>query len=217
MRRIIASLVPAAAGQAFGPAAFAAMVAGATYPPLALCHPMKFARRRCLHLPLLLACAAMGAGCDALQRTDSFMGFITPYRIPIVQGNAITKEQAALIRPGLTRLQVRDVLGSPLLTDPFHAARWDYVFTLRREGAEPQRRMVVVQFEGDRVKSMQAPADLPSEREFVAQLGGKPDRTAARLELSEEERQALPPPKVREAAPPEPIGAVREYPPLEAS
>ena len=71
---------------------------------------------------LLLLCAALSlTGCEALQRTDSLFGLITPYRIDIVQGNAITKEQAALIKPGLARAQVREVLGTPLVADPFHA------------------------------------------------------------------------------------------------
>jgi outer membrane protein assembly factor BamE len=168
-------------------------------------------------VPGLLAACALAAGCDALQRTDSFMGFITPYRIDIVQGNAITKEQAALIKPGLTRLQVRDVLGSPLLADPFHVSRWDYVFTLRRPGTDAQRRAVTVHFDGDRVKAIEASADLPSEREFVSTLGRASKPRDVKLELSEDERRALPPPKAREAAPAEPIGALREYPPLEAS
>ncbi|MBX3637196.1 MAG: outer membrane protein assembly factor BamE, partial [Rubrivivax sp.] len=81
--------------------------------------------RRSLAIPCLLAAAALLAGCESLQRTDSFLGVITPYRIDIVQGNAITREQAALVRPGLTRLQVRDILGTPLIADPFHANRWD--------------------------------------------------------------------------------------------
>ena len=118
---------------------------------------------------LLVACIAL-AGCESLDRTDSLFGLITPYRIDIVQGNAVTKEQLALIKPGATRLQVRDVLGTPLLADPFHADRWDYLFTLRRPGAELQRRSVVVFFDGDRVKSVEAPNDLPTEREFVASI-----------------------------------------------
>jgi outer membrane protein assembly factor BamE len=167
-----------------------------------------------LALPIVcVACAAL-AGCEALQRTDSFMGFITPYRIDIVQGNAITKEQAALIKPGLSRLQVRDILGTPLLTDPFHADRWDYIFTLRRPGAEAQRRSVVVHFDGDSVKSIEAP-ELPSEREFVASISRFRDARAPKLELSEAERSALPMPPRREAPPAEPVGPVREYPPLE--
>ena len=167
-------------------------------------------------LPLLpFVCAAL-TGCESLQRTDSFMGFITPYRIDIVQGNAITKEQAALIKPGMSRLQVRDVLGTPLLTDPFHANRWDYIFTLRRPGAELQRRSVVVHFEGDSVKAIEAP-ELPSEREFVASISRFSDVRAPKLELSEAERSALPIPPRREAPPAEPVGPGREYPPLEKS
>jgi outer membrane protein assembly factor BamE len=157
------------------------------------------------------------AGCESLQRSDSFLGVITPYRIDIVQGNVITKEQIALVRPGLTRLQVRDVLGSPLLADPFHADRWDYLFTLRRPGTEPQRRSVIVWFEAERVKAVEAPPDLPSEREFVASISRFKDPRAPRLELSNDERAALPPPKRREAPAPEPIGPVRDYPPLEGS
>ncbi len=164
-------------------------------------------------LPALL----LAAGCDSLQRSDSFLGVITPYRIDIVQGNAVTKEQMALIRPGLTRLQVRDVLGSPLLADPFHANRWDYLFTLRRPGTELQRRSVIVHFDGERVKSVEAPDDLPSEREFVASISRYKDPRAPRLELSADERAALPPPRRREAPAAEPIGPVRSYPPLEGS
>lgn len=163
-------------------------------------------------LPALLSLA----GCESLQRTDSLFGLLTPYRIDIVQGNAITQEQAALIKPGLSRLQVRDVLGTPLLADPFHADRWDYIFTLRRPGAQPQRRSVVVRFEGDVVKSIEAP-ELPSEREFVASISRFKDIRAPKLELTADERAALPPPPRREAPPAEPMGPVREYPPLEKS
>jgi outer membrane protein assembly factor BamE len=164
----------------------------------------------------LLAAAALLAGCESLQRTDSLFGVITPYRIDIVQGNAITQEQAAAIKPGMTRLQVRDVLGTPLMTDPFRANRWDYIFTLRRPGAEAQRRSVVVFFDGDAVKSIEAPT-LPSEREFVASISRFKDIKAPKLELTEAERAALPVPAKREAPAAEPIGPVREYPPLEKS
>ncbi len=173
--------------------------------------------RRCLS-PLLAGLALAGglSGCESLQRTDSLFGLITPYRIDIVQGNAITKEQAELIKPGMSRLQVRDILGTPLLTDPFHAQRWDYLFTLRRPNTALQRRSVVVTFEGDVVKGIEA-GELPSEREFVASISRFKDVRAPKLELSEDERKALPIP-VRPPAPPaEPEGPVRSYPPLDAS
>ena len=172
--------------------------------------------RRLLLIPCALAAVLTLAGCEALQRTDSLIGIITPYRIDIVQGNAVTKEQAALLKPGLSRLQVRDLLGTPLVADPFHANRWDYIFTLRRPGAQAQRRSVVVIFDGDVVKSVDAP-ELPSEREFVASISRFKDLRAPKLELSEEERKALPLPPKPAAPVVEPVGPTRDYPPLEKS
>lgn len=180
--------------------------------PRGLRHPLL----RAAALALALAGTAGLTGCESLQRTDSLFGLITPYRIDIVQGNAITREQAAAVRPGMSRLQVRDILGTPLLTDPFHAQRWDYLFTLRRPNAEPQRRSVVVFFEGDVVQRVEA-GELPSEREFVASISRFRNLREPKLELSEEERRALPMP-VRPPAPPvEEVGPTRSFPPLEAS
>ena len=169
-----------------------------------------------------LAGLAALSGCTLVSRTmsDGITSVITPYRVEVVQGNVVTKEQIAAIKPGTPSSRVREVLGSPLLADAFHAQRWDYVFVIRRPGTEPQQRAVVVLFDGDNVKSVEAP-DLPSELEFVASIS-KPERHGSppKLELTDEERAALPPPPKSEpavttaAAPPQ--GAAREYPPLEA-
>jgi outer membrane protein assembly factor BamE len=159
--------------------------------------------------------ALLLAGCGSLQTSDHFLGFITPYRIEVVQGNVLTREQVALVKPGQTRTQVRDILGSPLLTDIFHVDRWDYVFTIRRQGAQPQQRKVVVLFEGEQLKSIDAP-DLPSERDFVASIDThKTPRKTPKLALTPEEIKALPVPPKPEAAASAPEGPVRSYPPLE--
>ena len=161
-----------------------------------------------------IAAAALLGGCQSLQSSDNFLGVVTPYRIDIVQGNVLTKEQVERVKVGMTRNQVSDLLGSPLLTDPFHADRWDYVFTIRRQGAEPQRRSAVLMFEGDKLKSIDAP-EMPEERAFVASINTFKPRAQPLLALSEEQRKALPvPPKV-EAAASAPEGPVRSYPPLE--
>ena len=174
----------------------------------------------CAAAALLLAlagCSSYDAWRQSLQSSDSFLGVITPYRIEIVQGNVVTKEQMAAVSPGMTRTQVRDVLGSPLLADIFHADRWDYVFTIKRQGTEPQRRSIVLLFEGDALKTIDAP-DLPSEEEFVASISPlKRDLKLPPLELSEEQRKALPVPSRPEARASEPIGPLRSYPPLEGA
>jgi outer membrane protein assembly factor BamE len=169
----------------------------------------------------LLAAAALAAlaGCQSLQSSDSFLGVITPYRIEIVQGNVVTQEQVQAVRRGMSRAQVRDILGSPLLTDVFHADRWDYVFTIRRQGAEPQRRSIVVRFDGEVMKSIETGGELPSEREFVASIDTfKTRRNAPPLELTPDQVEALPVPR-RPPAPEPPAAApaapARTYPPLE--
>lgn len=164
---------------------------------------------------LLAAGLALG-GCQSLQTSDSFFGVITPYRVEIVQGNVITKEQAALIKPGVSRAQVRDTLGSPLLTDVFHGDRWDYVFTIRRQGAEPQLRRVIVLFDGETLKSIDTGGELPAERDFVASIDTyKSSRSAPTLELTPEQIKALPIPPRPAPVLPEPAAPERVYPPLE--
>ena len=170
-------------------------------------------------LPLGLTVAALLgiAGCQSmLQSSDSFLGVVTPYRVEVVQGNVITSEQVAVIKPGMNRAQLRDVLGTPLLTDAFHADRWDYVFTIRRPGTEPQSRRVVVLFTGDVFKSIDTGGALPSEREFVASIDSfKTARNAPPLELTPEQVKVLPVPPKPAVVEAEPIGPTREYPPLE--
>jgi outer membrane protein assembly factor BamE len=162
--------------------------------------------------------AAMLAGCQSLQSSDNFLGFITPYRLEVVQGNVVTREQAALVKPGMSRSQVRDILGSALLTDPFHADRWDYVFTIKRQGAEPQARAIVVQFDGETLKSIETGGELPAEREFVASIDtAKTRRAPPVLVLTEEQRKALPAPPRPSAADAIPDAAARSYPPLEVT
>ncbi len=164
-----------------------------------------------------LALASL-AGCSAMQpTTDKVLGVVTPYKIDIMQGNVVTQELAAVIKPGMSREQVRDLLGSPLLTSAFHADRWDYVFTLRRQGVEPQKRSVVAWFKDGKLDKLDAPADLPSERDFVTSV--RPQRKGGAepvLALTDEQKKALPPPvKTESPATVQPQGAARTYPPLE--
>ncbi|HEY8555051.1 MAG TPA: outer membrane protein assembly factor BamE [Burkholderiales bacterium] len=77
-------------------------------------------------------------------------GCIQPYRIAIEQGNVVTDEMLEKLKPGLTRSQVRFLLGTPLITDPFHPERWDYVHVYKEHAGAPARtRKLTVIFEGD--------------------------------------------------------------------
>ena len=166
-----------------------------------------------------LICAAALGGCQSLQSSDNLLAALTPYRIEVVQGNVVTREQVALVKPGQSRAQVRDVLGSPLLTDAFHNNRWDYVFTIRRQGAEPQLRRVVVMFDGESLKSIDTGGELPAERDFVASIDTfKTSRNAPPLALSDAQLKALPvpaKPAAGSASSAQADAPLREYPPLE--
>ena len=158
----------------------------------------------------LVACGSL----DSASR--KIAGAVTPYKMDIVQGNFVSKEQAAAVKPGMSRTQVRDILGTPLLTSVFHADRWDYVFTFKRQGLEPQSRKVTVFFNGDVMDHMDADA-LPTEAEFVASMdSGRKVVKVPVLEMSEESLKQLPAPaKVVEPPVLPPLPA--SYPPLESS
>ena len=83
------------------------------------------------------------AGCGFVPRIPG----ITPYRIEIQQGNFISQDMVAQLKPGMSKEQVRLALGTPLLTDIFHADRWDYVFWRERAGKKREQRKLTVFFE----------------------------------------------------------------------
>ena len=154
-------------------------------------------------------------GCGGLNSASSRVaGIVTPYKMDIVQGNFVSKEQAAALQPGMSRPQVRDILGSPLLVSMFHADRWDYVFTFRRQGFEPQSRKVTVYFKGDGLERFDAD-ELPTEAEFVASLdSGRPTGKVPVLEASEENLAKFAP--AAKVAEPKALPPLRDsYPPLE--
>ncbi len=71
---------------------------------------------------------------------------IGPYRADVQQGNALPAEAIQKLRPGMSKQQVRYLLGTPLVTDPFHQDRWDYVYSLRHGNGKTVRRMLSLQF-----------------------------------------------------------------------
>ena len=165
-------------------------------------------------------CLAIGAALMACSSFDNASGrlasIVTPYQIDVVQGNFVSSEQIALLKTGMSRQTVRDILGTPLLQSVFHAERWDYVFTFKRKGEEPQRRKVTVFFKDDGLDRFDADA-LPTESEFVASLdSGRKVVKVPLLEASEESLKQFPP--VAKAAPeaPKPLPPLpSSYPPLE--
>ena len=176
------------------------------------------------HLPhdlrILLAaatCAALSACGTVDGVTGRIASSITPYRVEVVQGNFVSREQVESLRPGMTRQQVKEVLGTPLLTSVFHADRWDYVFTLKRQGVDPQARRLTVYFKGNQMERFEGDT-MPSEAEFVATLdksahkGKVPELQASEAELSKYQNTPAAPAAAPAGLPPPPAS----YPPLES-
>ncbi|HEX2566691.1 MAG TPA: outer membrane protein assembly factor BamE [Burkholderiales bacterium] len=94
---------------------------------------------------LCLASAALLSACSYMPRIPG----VTPYRIDIQQGNYVSQEMVSQLKPGMTKEQVQATLGTPLLTDVFHADRWDYIYTLdAADGRKEQRKLTAYFKEG---------------------------------------------------------------------
>lgn len=162
-------------------------------------------------------CSSVRNAGSSLASPETMFGVLQPYRVEVVQGNVVTKEAMAQVQPGMTRAQVRDTLGTPVLTDVFHDNRWDYIFTIAKQGVTPQQRRVSLFFKGNVLERVEADA-LPTEREFVASVesSGKSATGAKTPDLTAAQVAALPVPVKPAASRKVPQGADRAYPPLEA-
>lgn len=92
-------------------------------------------------LLISLAMACLGA--------CSFVGFPGVYKIDVEQGNIVTQEMADQLKPGMSRRQVRFILGTPLIEDSFNQDRWDYLYVKRNGPNVLSESLITVVFEGD--------------------------------------------------------------------
>lgn len=141
-------------------------------------HPLALASLRTVALAFagcaLLASCSVGKNQPGSINTSSInpVNWLTPYKVDVIQGNFVSREQVAQLRPGLTRDQVKGLLGTPLLASLFHADRWDYVFTLQRQGVEKQSYKYTVYFNGDQLVKFEGDT-MPSETDFIEKLDNK--------------------------------------------
>jgi outer membrane protein assembly factor BamE len=142
------------------------------------------ASNRAVLFAALLAASLLGAG-----------GCV--YRPNIQQGNLLKTEDVDQVTVGMTRSQVRYLLGTPMLADPFDPQRWDYLYTFRR-GREDRmdRAHFIVYFEGDKVSKVEKP-DLPEPPRI------DPEQEKAKKKLLEEQeaREPPPPPSIQQPQP----------------
>jgi outer membrane protein assembly factor BamE len=123
---------------------------------------------------LALFCAACGSYSANLPS-------IKPYKMDIQQGNVVTPKMLMQLRPGMSKAQVRFIMGTPLLINSFHADRWDYFYQMRKGGKIIEQRRVTLEFEGDslaRVRGDVIPAG--SDTSTVAEPAKEPAQSTAK-------------------------------------
>jgi outer membrane protein assembly factor BamE len=111
-----------------------------------------------LLLPLLLA------GC-----------FLVPHKIEVQQGNVVDRKMVEKLKLDMTRSQVRFVMGTPLIADPFHPDRWDYVYLSGKAGDVRSLSRITVVFEDDKLRRLEGDA-VPFE---IQALRSTPEQPAA--------------------------------------
>jgi outer membrane protein assembly factor BamE len=87
------------------------------------------------------------------------------YKLDIRQGNFITPEMRDKLKLGMSRQQVRYVMGTPLLSDTFHGDRWDYIYSLAQHDTVVEKQVLTLYFEGDnltRIDDSAMPASVPA-------------------------------------------------------
>jgi outer membrane protein assembly factor BamE len=169
-----------------------------------------------LRLLCVVGVACVLSACNVPRLNISAASIPVLYIPEVVQGNFISREQKEFLKPGMSRQQVKEVLGTPLVASVFHDQRWDYVFSIRRQGVKPQSFTLNIWFKGD-VLDRVTGDDLPSETEFVTQLVAKKvGLKVPVLEAKEEDLRKFPAPvrKIEPAAAPA-LPLPSSYPPLE--
>ncbi|MFK3772101.1 MULTISPECIES: outer membrane protein assembly factor BamE [Pseudomonas] len=101
------------------------------------------------------------------------------YKIDIQQGNVVTQDMIDQLRPGMTRRQVRFIMGNPLLQDTFNTNRWDYLYSLQPGGGQRQQERMSIFFnESDQLVSL-AGDFMPGVSRDQEILGGSGDTTVS--------------------------------------
>ena len=100
------------------------------------------------NLILALAISVLLVGCSGIR-----FGFPGVHKVNIEQGNIVTQEMVDQLKPGMTKRQVRFLMGTPMVHDTFHASRWDYVYTLQKPDDEPRKERISLYFDGDLLAS----------------------------------------------------------------
>ena len=131
-------------------------------------------------LALILTTAALLNGCSYFKYPDL-------HKVTVQQGNIVNQEMVDQLRPGMTRSQVRYILGTPLLMDTFDQNRWDYYYSIKPPGRQEMRERITVYFEGNTLTHFSGdyiPTSLQNIEKEDAEVEAAAVSTPAELEAN---------------------------------
>jgi len=96
-----------------------------------------------------IAVSVLLASCSSVSLPS--MPSLVPHKVEVQQGNLIAPEMREKLKVGISSAMVRSILGTPLVMDPFHPKRWDYVYTLEQGGKQVEKQRLTLYFEEDRL------------------------------------------------------------------
>ncbi len=153
-------------------------------------------------LTLLMGLSLIGCGATLPK--------VKPYKMDIQQGNVVTSEMLLKLRPGMTKSQVKFIMGTPLLVDSFRTNRWDYFYQLRKQGKIVSQRRVILDFEDDLLKRVRG--DVVPKGQTVEDV-----KKSLEQEASEQQPQAATEVDASETGGNEPEVQPMEAPAIEAT
>jgi len=126
-------------------------VIGPSHPVPRSGSPARRAAGRTSSLVVLLSAALLAGGCASTQSLMSPFTSLAVYKIDINQGNYLSQDMVDRLKVGMTRQQVKQTLGTPLVTSAFRDNRWDYVYEYARQGKVREHRQFTVYFAEDKL------------------------------------------------------------------
>ena len=131
------------------------------------------------YTPLLCCLLPLFAACTRPALPDiSRVPFA--HRIDVQQGNVITQDMIAQLRPGMDKKKVNFIMGSPVIQDTFHAERWDYVYTFQAGREKQEKRLITLHFDGDKlqrvagnVHAAEGPIEIDTRQDQSVEVPGQ--------------------------------------------
>jgi outer membrane protein assembly factor BamE len=121
----------------------------------------------------IIASSALLGGCSNFSMSDISMPDSVPdlvHKVDIQQGNIINQDMINKLEPGMSQRQVRFIMGSPMISDTFHAGRWDYLYRMHKSGHAPsETKRVSLYFENNQLARIEGDIrPLPIDEDAAA-------------------------------------------------